>query len=99
MRTPSFFAAIALAAGIAGTGAFVPAAMADDDARGPASAGGFLTVAEIYQRLAGDGYSRIEEIEFDDGKYEVEAIDSQGREVELDLDPRTGRILKVDYDD
>jgi len=98
MRTSSLFAAIALAAGIAGTIAIVPSAMADDDSRGPVAAHDRLSIGEIYQQLTAAGYTRIEEIDYDDGEYEVDAIDSQGREVELDIDARTGRIVDVDYD-
>lgn len=102
MRKSNLFAALALAVGIGGTVAIVPSAIADDNdghrARVSTRAD-YLSIGEIHQRLASAGYTRIDEIELDDGKYEVEAVDRNGREVELDLDPRTGRILKVEYDD
>lgn len=99
MRSSSLLSAIALAVGIAGAGAFASPAMADDDGPGRYPTRDMLTVAEIHQRLVADGFTRIEEIEFDDGRYEVEAIDRRGREVELELDPRSGRILKKEFDD
>ncbi len=98
MRTSSFLSIITVAAGIAGATVLGSPALAGDDVPARAAAG-MLTVAEVHQRLVAEGFTRIEEIEFDDGRYEVEAIDSRGREVELDIDPATGRILKVDYDD
>ena len=101
MRKSNTFTAVAIAVGIAGAAALGSPAMADDDdyrraARSPQAG---LSIGDVYQRLTADGYTRIEEIGRDDGKYEVEARDSQGREVELDIDARTGRILKVEYED
>jgi uncharacterized membrane protein YkoI len=42
---------------------------------------------------------RIEEIEMDDGVYEVEGRDSKGREVELKIHPRTGKVVSREVDD
>ncbi len=99
MRTTSLLSAIALAVGITGGAAIISPAMAGDDGPSRFPTADMLSIAEVHQRLVADGFTRIEEIEFDDGRYEVEAIDSDGREVELELDPRTGRILKKEFDD
>lgn len=44
------------------------------------------------------GLVRVTELECDDGKWEVEGRDAAGREIEVEVDPRTGRIIKVDRD-
>lgn len=99
MRKSNTFTAVAIAIGIAGAAAIGSPAMADDDDRRTArSPQAGLSIGDVYQRLTADGYTRIEEIERDDGKYEVEARDSQGRQVELDIDAQTGRILEVEHD-
>jgi hypothetical protein len=38
------------------------------------------------------GYKTILEIEFEDGVYEVEALDAKGKEIELKVDPVSGKI-------
>lgn len=60
-----------------------------------------LSAADIQSRLASQGYTNIRDIEYDDGRWEVEATNPRGEPVDLKLDPRDGRILreKVDRDD
>ncbi len=38
------------------------------------------------------GYRTILEIEFEDGAYEIEALDAKGKEVELRVDPVNGKV-------
>ncbi|GAA4000029.1 hypothetical protein GCM10022279_24640 [Comamonas faecalis] len=64
-----------------------------------APAGARLTVREIYDRMAAAGYREISEIEWDDGCYEVEARDAQGRAVELRVNGDTGAIEREQLDD
>lgn len=59
----------------------------------PANAS-FLSAADITARLLSLGYSSIRVIEFDDGKWEVEARHPAGYWVEAYLDARTGAILR-----
>ena len=59
----------------------------------PANAG-FLGAADITARLLALGYSSVRVIEFDDGKWEVEARHPGGYWVEAYLDARTGAILR-----
>lgn len=61
------------------------------------TAGGRLGRDEIARLLAGQGY-QVGDIDFDDGRYEVEARDASGAKVELEVDAVTGRILKVERD-
>lgn len=57
-----------------------------------------LSPADIEASLAAAGYSRIHDIEFDDGLWEAEAYDSDGVEWELYLDPRDARIVGRERD-
>jgi ABC-type sugar transport system substrate-binding protein len=84
----SFIRASAIAVGLAlavAGGAYAQQAAA------PAAA---LTVVQIVQKLESMGYTAIEEIEKDDGVWEVEATNASGTRVELDVDPVDGRILR-----
>lgn len=44
------------------------------------------------------GIVKIDEIELDDGKWEIEGRDRTGRERELEIDARTGRVIKFERD-
>jgi uncharacterized membrane protein YkoI len=70
-----------------------PAHADDDDCRGPITAGRAVDIARTV------GVIRVEEVECDDGTWEIEGRDIRGREMEVEIDPRTGRILDVDTDD
>ncbi len=60
-----------------------------------------LSATDIRSRLESQGYTGIRDVEYDDGRWEVEAVNAAGQQVDLKLDPRDGRILreKVDNDD
>ncbi len=45
------------------------------------------------------GIRQIEDIEFDDGRWEVEGRDARGRELEVKLHPDTGKIIAREPDD
>ncbi len=85
---------LALVALIASLPALTTPAMADDDrCRGAVSAEDAIRIA----RTA--GLVRVEEVDCDDRKWEVEGRDARGREIEVEISARTGRILDVDRDD
>jgi uncharacterized membrane protein YkoI len=42
------------------------------------------------------GLVTVEEVDRDGGKWEVEGRDADGREIEVDIDMRTGHVLDVD---
>lgn len=71
-----------------GTGPTTPSATPEGD---------WLPVSEIAQRLEQQGY-RIEEIERYKDYYEAYVSDGRGVEWELEIDPRTGKILDKDAD-
>lgn len=58
-----------------------------------------LSAADIASRLQSQGYSNVRDIEFDDGYYDVEATGPDGRNVDLKVHARDGRILNQDHDD
>ncbi len=58
-----------------------------------------LGVAQIVDILRRQGFHSFEEIEYEGRYYEVEARDAKGREVEIEIDARTGTILDIEYDD
>lgn len=56
------------------------------------------SVAQIATSLTERGYQVIE-VERDDGHYEVKAIASNGQCVELDVDRRSGDVIRTKRDD
>jgi uncharacterized membrane protein YkoI len=52
-------------------------------------------ISEIIAALEADGYT-IEEVDRDDGHWEIEARDRNGSEVEIKVDPATGEIIEID---
>lgn len=58
-----------------------------------------VTAADIARLLEAQGFSNIHDIELDDGRYEVEAVNAAGQKVDLKLHPRDGRILSEQLDD
>lgn len=58
-----------------------------------------LSAADVAARLQAEGYSNIRDIEYDDGRYEVEATNARGEPVDLKVDQTDGRILRERYDD
>lgn len=57
---------------------------------------GDMTERDVRRVLAAEGYTDIDDIEFDDGMWEAEARRRGGREVDLRIDPRTGAIYPED---
>ncbi|MFN6953966.1 MAG: PepSY domain-containing protein [Acetobacteraceae bacterium] len=85
-------AALAAALALPAFGLASPAAADDDRCRGPITA---ERAIEIARRA---GMVRVTEVECDDGAWEIEGRDARGREMEVEIDPRTGRILDIEYD-
>lgn len=53
-----------------------------------------LPMSQILKNLQSKGYKNIREVKFDDGIYEVEALDEQGNEHILRVSPKTGELIK-----
>jgi Peptidase propeptide and YPEB domain len=58
-----------------------------------------LTLVQVVKKLESLGYTAIEDVEKDDGVWEAEATAPNGKRVELEIDPKDGRILKEEPDD
>lgn len=52
-----------------------------------------LGESDIKARLAAAGYHKVHDVEFKDGIWTAEAEDAQGKDVELRLDPETGKVI------
>ena len=55
-----------------------------------------LNLAQVHDQLQAAGYRAIAKIEREPDCVEAEAIDAQGRRVELDIDPVTAQVRKVE---
>jgi hypothetical protein len=58
-----------------------------------------LNAKDIIAKLESAGYTQIHDVEKDDGIWEVEATNSAGKRVELDVDPVSGNVVREDPDD
>lgn len=85
-------AALAAAFALPAFGLARPAAAEAGRCRGPVTAEGAIAIA----REA--GIVHVTSVACDDGKWEVEGRDARGRKMEVEIDPRTGRILEIEYD-
>lgn len=60
-----------------------------DEERPPANA---QPLSALIKKVEDAGYKTIVEVEFDDGVYEVEALNATGKEVDLKVDPVSGAV-------
>ena len=54
------------------------------------------TAAEVRARLEAQGYTRVNDVEFENGMWEADARSADGQRVEGRLDPKTGEIYADD---
>lgn len=52
-----------------------------------------LSEADIRAKLSTAGYSNVHDVKFDDGMWKADAKASNGRNVEVKLDPMSGEII------
>ena len=78
--------------------ALLPAgsALADDDCRAPRDQ--WRPHEAAMQVAEANGWT-VRDFEIDDGCYEIEGRDRDGREIEVKLDPATLQIVEMDYED
>ncbi|WP_024868322.1 PepSY domain-containing protein [Pseudoxanthomonas suwonensis] len=57
-----------------------------------------LTADDIKAKLTAAGYSKVHDVEFDDGVWEAEAERDNGKDVKLRVDPKDGKVLAVEND-
>lgn len=58
----------------------------------------WMSVAQIAEHFAAQGYD-VRSVEAEKGRYEIEAVDKDGRRMEIDAHPVTGEILNQERDD
>jgi uncharacterized membrane protein YkoI len=73
--------------------AAAPPAQADDECRGMP-----VTRAQAIAIAAAVGLVRVKEVDCDDDEWEVEGWNAAGREMEVEIDARTGRVKEIEYD-
>ncbi|KAF1717119.1 peptidase M4 [Pseudoxanthomonas yeongjuensis] len=57
-----------------------------------------LSEDDVKAKLSAEGYSKVHDVDFDDGVWKAEAEREDGKNVEIRLDPKDGRILHVEND-
>lgn len=57
-----------------------------------------LGEADIRASLTAGGYTRIDDVEFDDGIWQAEADNAQGQRMDLKIDPQDGRVISETRD-
>ena len=57
---------------------------------GTAAAQDGLTAVQVRAQLEAQGYTAVNDVEFDDGMWEADARSADGNRVEVRLDPKTG---------
>ena len=98
MRATTLIATLVLTGGIIGAGAMFVPALAQNATTATTTQANWMTMEQVQTKLQSAGYRDFEKIERDSNKYEVKATDTQGRRVELDVDPVTGDILKTEVE-
>ena len=57
-----------------------------------------LSEADVRARLSAEGYTNVHDVDFEDGIWNAEADDPAGKDVELKLDPATGKVIGKEKD-
>ena len=57
-----------------------------------------LSEADVRARLAVAGYTNVHDVDYEDGIWNAEADDPSGKDVELKLDPVTGKVIGKEKD-
>ena len=68
----------------------------DDDCKAPRDT---WQPREAAMQLAKANGWTVEDFEIDDGCYEIEGRDRDGREIEVKLDPATLKVVEMEYED
>ena len=65
-------------------------------ASGPCA--GQVDISRAIEIARGAGVVRAEQADCDDGAWQVEGRDDQGRKIKVDVDPRDGRVIRTRRD-
>lgn len=60
--------------------------------RRPSAPANAQPLSTLLKQVEDAGYKIIVEVEFEDGVYQVEALDAQGKEIRLQVDPMSGKV-------
>ena len=57
-----------------------------------------LSEADVRARLAAAGYTNVHDVDYEDGIWNAEAEDPTGKDVELKIDPKSGKVIGKEKD-
>jgi hypothetical protein len=57
-----------------------------------------LSEADVRAQLAAAGYTNVHDVDYEDGIWNAEADDPKGKDVELKIDPGSGRVIGKEKD-
>lgn len=57
-----------------------------------------LSEADVRARLATAGYTNVHDVDYEDGIWNAEADDPAGKDVELKIDPDSGKVIGKEKD-
>lgn len=57
-----------------------------------------LSEADVRARLSAAGYTNVHDVEYENGIWNAEGDDSGGRDVELKIDPASGKVIGREKD-
>jgi len=64
----------------------------------PASMPKMISISDAVKKVEAAGYTSISKVEADKGKYEVKALDKEGKKARLDVNAMNGEITKKMFD-
>jgi uncharacterized membrane protein YkoI len=76
----------------------IPAFLAVSLALAAPAAAQPVTIEEVRGMAFDKGIVKIDEVELDDGIWEVEGTDASGQEIEMKVEAGSGRIIKLERD-
>jgi len=57
-----------------------------------------LNEKDVRAQLAAAGYTNVHDVDYEDGIWNAEADDPSGKDVELKIDPNTGKVIGTEKD-
>jgi uncharacterized membrane protein YkoI len=57
-----------------------------------------LSERDVHAALAAQGYTNVHDVDYEDGIWNAEADDPSGKDVELKIDPQTGKVIGKEKD-
>lgn len=57
-----------------------------------------MSEADVRAALAAAGYTNVHDVDYEDGIWNAEADDAAGKDVEVKIDPKTGKVIGKEKD-